>query len=407
MKNYKGITLIALVVTIVVLLILAAVSISMLGGENGIITHAQKSKDATEQAKVQEIVDLAINALISENNGSSDGITPKNIADKINVEYSQYEKVHAEDENNFPTKIIFPEEGNREVNVDLSISTGDIDKIYDEDISEEDIAPTDIFEYEIISDAETGATSLDSLPTKEARILRIKPEYCNNINGGYTTDTGEKHDDTHYEIILEDGSKITDTLVIPYQVEINGEMYKITEAKIMAAGYNYQGELSGFCFPKVKTIIFPNTIEKVVTIGNDEAPTNTTISKIVLPKKLSSIETKMFFECQNLTDIEIPNSVTNIGEWAFRGCSSLTNIKIPNGVTSIGEYTFYQCTSLTSIEIPSSVTSIGNHAFNGCSSLTTVNYTGTMEQWKQINISSYSNNNLTNAKIICTDGTIN
>lgn len=37
-KKNGGITLIALVVTIVVLLILAGVSISMLGGENGIIT---------------------------------------------------------------------------------------------------------------------------------------------------------------------------------------------------------------------------------------------------------------------------------------------------------------------------------------------------------------------------------
>ena len=44
MKNYKGITLIALVVTIVVLLILAAISISMLGGENGIINQANSLK---------------------------------------------------------------------------------------------------------------------------------------------------------------------------------------------------------------------------------------------------------------------------------------------------------------------------------------------------------------------------
>ena len=48
MKNKeKGITLIALVVTIVVLLILAGVSISMLTGENGIITQAQDAKLAT------------------------------------------------------------------------------------------------------------------------------------------------------------------------------------------------------------------------------------------------------------------------------------------------------------------------------------------------------------------------
>ena len=48
MKNNKGITLIALVVTIIVLLILAAVSIAMLTGENGILTNATKSKALNE-----------------------------------------------------------------------------------------------------------------------------------------------------------------------------------------------------------------------------------------------------------------------------------------------------------------------------------------------------------------------
>ena len=51
-KQERGITLIALVVTIVVLLILAAVSISMLGGENGIITQAQNAKLETRAGEV-------------------------------------------------------------------------------------------------------------------------------------------------------------------------------------------------------------------------------------------------------------------------------------------------------------------------------------------------------------------
>ena len=55
----KGITLIALVVTIVVLLILAGVSISMLGGENGIIKQAQKSKDETTLGEIKEEINVA------------------------------------------------------------------------------------------------------------------------------------------------------------------------------------------------------------------------------------------------------------------------------------------------------------------------------------------------------------
>ena len=44
LKNNKGITLIALVITIIVLLILAGVSIAMLTGNNGILTRANDAK---------------------------------------------------------------------------------------------------------------------------------------------------------------------------------------------------------------------------------------------------------------------------------------------------------------------------------------------------------------------------
>ena len=50
----KGITLIALVVSIIVLLVLAGVSISMLTGQNGILTRAAESKGKTEEAEKQE-----------------------------------------------------------------------------------------------------------------------------------------------------------------------------------------------------------------------------------------------------------------------------------------------------------------------------------------------------------------
>ena len=53
-SNERGITLIALVVTIIVLLILAGVSISMLTGNNGILTQAQRAKEETEKAAQEE-----------------------------------------------------------------------------------------------------------------------------------------------------------------------------------------------------------------------------------------------------------------------------------------------------------------------------------------------------------------
>ena len=58
LRRNKGITLIALVVTIIVLLILAGVSVSMLTGQNGILTNAAKAKENTDSASDLEYLQL-------------------------------------------------------------------------------------------------------------------------------------------------------------------------------------------------------------------------------------------------------------------------------------------------------------------------------------------------------------
>ena len=63
--NNKGITLIALVITIIVLLILAGVSIAMLTGQNGILTQASNSKEKTSAAEVAERVNMELNVQLS------------------------------------------------------------------------------------------------------------------------------------------------------------------------------------------------------------------------------------------------------------------------------------------------------------------------------------------------------
>ena len=65
MTNNKGITLIALVITIIVLLILAGVSIAMLTGQNGILTQASTSKEKTNAAEVAERVNVELNVQLT------------------------------------------------------------------------------------------------------------------------------------------------------------------------------------------------------------------------------------------------------------------------------------------------------------------------------------------------------
>lgn len=65
-ENQGGITLIALVITIIVLLILAGISIVMLTGENGLLKRASEAGVIAKVADAKEQVALAVNDLVEE-----------------------------------------------------------------------------------------------------------------------------------------------------------------------------------------------------------------------------------------------------------------------------------------------------------------------------------------------------
>ena len=117
-----------------------------------------------------------------------------------------------------------------------------------------------------------------------------------------------------------------------------------------------------------------------------------------MPDSIISIGECAFYECSSLTNITIPDSVTSIGSSAFEGCSSLASITIPNSITTIEHNTFYECTNLRSITIPNSVTTIEYNTFDNCTNLKNVYYTGSADDWANIEIGDY-NEALTIAKI--------
>ena len=81
-RRQKGITLIALVVTITVLIILATVSIITVFGDNGIISRAEESKSQTKEAMKKEEITLAVAASYN-NEGKIDHNLLKDNLNKI------------------------------------------------------------------------------------------------------------------------------------------------------------------------------------------------------------------------------------------------------------------------------------------------------------------------------------
>ena len=365
------------------LLILAGITLSTLAGRRGIINQAQNAEKEHTKASALEDITLVTYQSI-DNKGNTDTAKLEQGLNDIGATIkNKTENKWTVEQNGYEFEIDIETADVTEANE----STGSYGGIYSEPGLEGKIAPEDLFVYEPITEGTASlkttslATATDvSLP--KAKITGLNTKYCNspNYEHGYT--------DTYYKIIYN-GETISDILVIPYQVEINGELHQITEVNLFTTGAS--GEKPRSVLPRVKTIIFPNTVEKItepehtplgqnmLASGTTEAIFKSEIQKIVLPKNITSIPKEYFYDLPNLKSIELPQKVTSIGESAFRGSSAS-----------------HEGSALQTITIPKSVTNIGNQAFYGCDSLTTVNYEGSEEEWSKIEI-GFGNDDLINA----------
>ena len=143
-------------------------------------------------------------------------------------------------------------------------------------------------------------------------------------------------------------------------------------------------------------IKIPNS---VTSIGASAFYDCRNLANIIIPDSVRSIGDSAFYHCDSFTDIIIPDSVTDLDSNAFEFCMGLRNITIGNGISTLSYGVFYDCISLTSVTIPDSVKTIYRNAFYACTNLTDVHYTGSKEQWNEIEITSDGNSWLFDATI--------
>ena len=89
-KEENAITLVALIVTIIILLVLAGIAIATLGEENGLFARVKQAKKAHMQSEMQEQLTLALNSLQIDKNGSAslDDVTQEWISSVISSDYN-------------------------------------------------------------------------------------------------------------------------------------------------------------------------------------------------------------------------------------------------------------------------------------------------------------------------------
>lgn len=316
----KGITLIALVVTIVVMLVLAGVSINLLTGDNGAITKAKQAKMKSEFATYNEELELFNTARHMENPEYSIGTLT---AGKSTLNYNT---------NNG--------------------SGGSIKEILTS-ISDEYLDKVEIIKGEIYINTK------NKMEIEVAQEMGIKPNPYDIKDGILLSSTGN--------LLLMDE---TGTVTIPDSVkEIgSGAFSKLTGLKkIVIPGTVKKISSSAFAFN--------STLEEVVLeegikeIGDQAFNGCTKLRTVKLPQSLKTIEQLAFYNCSNLESINIPSEVQNIGSYVFADCRALNSVKIEEGVTKVTSKEFSDCTNLTSITIPSTVTNINPNAFDRCTNL--------------------------------------
>ena len=120
MKKNSGITLIALAITIIIMLILATISVTMLSGDNSLIKNAGEAKEGAEEKNEKDIINLAITAAM--NNNTFGELVAEELAEELNTNYGKNgngdERLTASVSEN-TVNVVFKKSG-REYDVDSS-----------------------------------------------------------------------------------------------------------------------------------------------------------------------------------------------------------------------------------------------------------------------------------------------
>ena len=125
MRNNKGVTLVALVITIIVLLILAGVSLAMLTGDSGILTNADQAKKDTAISNAESSIQMAYMDIKTEVYAIEVGSS--NLTAMTADEMVKIAKRYC------PEATIDPVNGSTAITIDYSLASGS-DKVSNDDL---------------------------------------------------------------------------------------------------------------------------------------------------------------------------------------------------------------------------------------------------------------------------------
>lgn len=329
LKNVGGITLIALVITIIVLLILVGVCIATLSGNNGILNQANNAKKENTLSREKEQLGVAYNSAV---------------ADKLDENQVTVDELQSELD-----KIV----GSGKT----VVSGGKILKV---------------------NFTETNNTYKIS---KNKKIEEYKKEASTPVYAFLCDEDGDKNGET---LVLSDTDTINGYTIIKSYGD--SEAYESNEDN----AENYYGNIYYYPIWKedkdiIKKVIILNKIVPTITERWFNCSNLTEIENIEnLDTSNVTNMTCMFLNCSNITNIDLSNFDTSSVRYMtsmFLGCKSLTDLDLSNLDTNNVEkmnYMFQDCSNIRKINL----SNLGNdklqdvgYMFYDCENLEELNFT--------------------------------
>ena len=422
-KQEKGITLIALVITIVVLLILAGVSINAIFSENGIINKAKDAQNKMNQATQNDLIGLnELDKLIS----SLTDKTTEEVVPKIAM-FDTGKKVRDKMYNLMPEGTISKFSYSCNVSIDAIEKYNGVPDLTK--MTESNIVSLRESNFPIYMWAEkSGKTEIRTINGETN--LTEENEYNKRV------ETGKIYWWSESDSVYLNSDSAQMFAGLPYLTNIDGLKDMKTDYVVNMSNMFYSvgtqlsniDALSGWNTSKVENMSgmfyrwsFANSLSNVNALLNwDTSKVKDMSGMFAGNNELTDIEGLKKWNTSNVTDMHNMFGDGDSSGCAFTNLSAISNWNVKNvtnmtgmfymcselediseiwnwNITEIAQSMFLSCSNLKTITIPSTITKISN-AFEGCANLTKVKILATDATKFEVGSGEF-NNIASNSKI--------